>query len=235
MKVSTGLSQLAKTRSLSPYPPAHVAPQRSGESRSLQDCSVQTSQNQGRVEGKALQEPGGVHAQMEAKLKQLEVIEKTKDEKIKKLEASESCLCDCIEGVKRAGKEARITTEQRGYPNWYNDELSARGFTGLEADWKTWAHSLKYFQVDLDKMEIIQLDPERDLRASPVSDGSRCNSLLLCRFMSWDLLTMVISSESRDEDLPAGEPLVINQFGLNLSSISAEDASAAVLPTQARE
>lgn len=50
---------------------------------------------------------------MEAKLKQLEVIEKTKDEKIKKLEASESCLCDCIEGVKRAGKEARITTEQR--------------------------------------------------------------------------------------------------------------------------
>ncbi|CAN6843181.1 unnamed protein product [Brassica oleracea] len=46
MKVSTGLSQLAKTRSLSPYPPAHVAPQRSGESRSLQDCSVQTSQNQ---------------------------------------------------------------------------------------------------------------------------------------------------------------------------------------------
>ncbi|KAF2599883.1 hypothetical protein F2Q68_00008389 [Brassica cretica] len=66
----------------------------------------------GRVEGKALQEPGGVHAQMEAKLKQLEVIEKTKDEKIKKLEASESCLCDCIEGVKRAGKEARITTEQ---------------------------------------------------------------------------------------------------------------------------
>ncbi|KAF3538971.1 hypothetical protein F2Q69_00019985 [Brassica cretica] len=89
--------------------------------------------------------------------------------------------------------------------------------------------------VDLDKMEIIQLDPERDLRASPVSDGSRCNSLLLCRFMSWDLLTMVISSESRDEDLPAGEPLVINQFGLNLSSISAEDASAAVLPTQARE
>ncbi|KAF3547140.1 hypothetical protein DY000_02005423 [Brassica cretica] len=59
MKVSTGLSQLAKTRicyniqkkwtscrSLSPYSPAHVAPQRSGESRSLQDCSVQTSQNQ---------------------------------------------------------------------------------------------------------------------------------------------------------------------------------------------
>ncbi|KAH0877814.1 hypothetical protein HID58_065208, partial [Brassica napus] len=39
MKVSTGLSQLAKTRSLSPYPPAHVAPKRSGESRSLQDCS----------------------------------------------------------------------------------------------------------------------------------------------------------------------------------------------------
>ncbi|KAF2599884.1 hypothetical protein F2Q68_00008388 [Brassica cretica] len=68
--------------------------------------------------------------------------------------------------------------------------ISARGFTGLEADWKTWAHSLKYFQVDIDKMEIIQLDPERDLRASPVSDGSRCNSLLLCRFMSWDLLTM---------------------------------------------
>ncbi|KAG2294688.1 hypothetical protein Bca52824_041357 [Brassica carinata] len=46
MKVSTGLSQLAKTRSLSSYPPAHVAPQRSGKSRSLQDCSVQTSQNQ---------------------------------------------------------------------------------------------------------------------------------------------------------------------------------------------
>ncbi|CAN6972111.1 unnamed protein product [Brassica rapa subsp. trilocularis] len=52
MKVSTGLSRLSKTRkvsncrSQSPYPPAYVAPQRSGESRSLQDCNVQTSLNQ---------------------------------------------------------------------------------------------------------------------------------------------------------------------------------------------
>ncbi|KAF2561660.1 hypothetical protein F2Q70_00015369 [Brassica cretica] len=100
---------------------------------------------------------------------------------------------DCVEGKGDPEDGEKSSTIGGGYPNWYNDELSARGFTGLEADWKTWAHSLKYFQVDLDKMEIIQLDPEIDLRASPVSDGSRCNSLLLCRFMSWDLLTMVIT------------------------------------------
>ncbi|CAF1786233.1 unnamed protein product [Brassica napus] len=72
MKVSTGLSRLAKTRkvsncrSLSPYPPAHVAPQRSGESRSLQDCSVQTSQNQ--TDYKTL---SSYHSELPSPLKEL--------------------------------------------------------------------------------------------------------------------------------------------------------------------
>lgn len=42
-----------------------------------------------------------------------------------------------------------------------------RGIIGLEDDRKIWVEAHKNFQADIDDMEVIRLDPDRDLRFPP--------------------------------------------------------------------
>ncbi|KAG2311971.1 hypothetical protein Bca52824_023528 [Brassica carinata] len=73
------------------------------------------------------------------------------------------------------------------------EELAVRRIMGVEEDWKVWEEAHKTFQADLDEMDVIRLDPNRDSRVSPISEDPVAAFFRWCRSLSWYLLMTVRS------------------------------------------